>query len=283
MQIKRIALAFAFSPRLEANLAEASRIRSLFNAHLYLIHVGEFSSSDEQSLTGLLAEHQLNAENTSVEWKHGNTVETILECCNENEVDMLITGAMEKEGMLTYLKGSVARQLGRKAECSVLMLTEPSVHPHAFKNIVVSSNSEEEDKNTFALEMAVDFAKREKASINIIHEADYHRMAQLGSDIKSEDDISTLKNDLISEDRKKLDNLLSCTDCGGVQVNSLNLEGKPGIAISNFAREHSTDLLIISAPENKLGLFDRLFQHDMEYVLANLPCNLLIVHKPHLN
>lgn len=282
MNVKRIALAIAFSPRLEANLAEAARLRNLFNAHLTLIHVGDYQAGDKQALREYYEKFGLTEENTRVLWKEGNTVETILDSCRQENIDLLVTGAMEREGLLTYLKGSVARQLGRKADCSVLLLTEPSVNPHAFKNIVVSG-SDHEHNASYTLELAIDLAKREKAAINIIQEADYHRLAQLGSDVKSEEEISSMKSELIDEDRKKLDSILSCTDCGQVEVNTLNLEGKPGVAISNFAREHQADLLVLTAPQSKLGLFDRVFQHDMEYVLAHLPCNLLIVHQPQLN
>jgi nucleotide-binding universal stress UspA family protein len=282
MIVKQIALAIAFSPRLEANLAEAARLRKLFDAHLTLIHVGDHEAHDACVLEKLFEKHGLSHQNTHVLWKHGNPVEAILDSCREEEINLLVTGAMEKEGIITYLKGSIARQLGRKAQCSVLMLTEPSVQPHAFKNIVVGGN-DHESKTSYTLELAIELARRDQAKLNIIQEADYHRMAQLGSDVKSEKEISTIKNELIDEDRKKLDSLLSCTDCGQVHVNTMNIEGKPGIAISNFAREHQADLLVLTAPENKLSLFDRVFQHDMEYVLAHLPCNVLIVHQPQFN
>lgn len=282
MQIQRIALAIAFSPRLEANLAEASRLNTLFQSHLFLIHVGTCTSADEEELHSLMNRYALNSNNCTICWQQGETVDTILDTCKAQQVDLLITGALEKEGLLQYYLGSVARQLSRKAQCSVLMLTEPSTHPIPFRNIVVSNNDQEE-LTTVTLEIAVKFAQLEKADLNIIHEADYHRMAQLGSEAKSFDEISSIKNTLIEEDREKLNRLLSCTDCAQVHVNTLNLEGKPGVAISNYAREHQADLLILPAPEKRLGLFDRVFQHDIEYVLAHLPCNLLIVHHQHHN
>ena len=41
MIIRKIGLAIAFSPRLEALLAEAGLLKTMWNAELLLIHVGD--------------------------------------------------------------------------------------------------------------------------------------------------------------------------------------------------------------------------------------------------
>jgi hypothetical protein len=48
--------------------------------------------------------------------------------------------------------------------------------------------------------------------------------------------------------------------------------------ITQFAREHEADLLVLNSPDTKLNLLDRVFPHDIEFALADLPCDLLIVH-----
>lgn len=282
MMVKRIALAIAFSPRLEANLAEAARLRALFNARLFLIHVGEHSYADDEVLKKLFQKYALDASNTEILWKDGSTVDTILDCCREEHIDLLVTGAMEKEGVITYLKGSVARQLGRKAQCSVLMLTEPSVNPHPFKNIVVSSMDQSNKANI--IEMAIYVARLDQASnVSIVQESDLLKIANLSQEDKTLEDLDQVREHFVNEDTQKLNEILSCTDCGNLHITTHHLEGKPGVGISNYAREQQADLLVLGQSEKKLGIIDRVFQHDIEYVLANLPCNLLIVQDNHLN
>lgn len=282
MNVKRIALAIAFSPRLEANLAEAARLRRLFDAHLTLIHVGDYEAQDAGMLEKLYEKHGLNHQNTHVQWKHGNPVEAILDSCREEEIDLLVTGAMEKEGMITYLKGSIARQLGRKAGCSVLMLTEPSVNPHAFKNIVVSSTDNANTADT--IEMAIYLAKLEQANnVSIVQESDLLKIANLGQEDKTQEGLDLVKQEFVEEDDHKLDKILSCTDCGNLHITRHYLDGKPGVEISNYARQQHADLLVLGQSEKKLSILDRFFQHDIEYVLADLPCNLLIVQSDKLN
>ena len=282
MQIQRIALAIAFSPRLEANLAEASRLNTLFQSHLFLIHVGTCTSADEEELHSLMNRYALNSNNCTICWQEGETVDTIIDTCKAQQVDLLITGALEKEGLLQYYMGSVARQLSRKAQCSVLMLTEPSTHPIPFRNIVVSGDECSKTADTIAL--AMQLAKLEKANkIDIVQESGYHNIATLSSENRSAEEVEQIKNEFITDDKEKLNEILSCTDCGSLKIETHHLQGKPGLAISNYAREHEADLLVLSSPDKKLNLLDRLFTHDIEHVLANLPCSVLIVHHENHN
>jgi hypothetical protein len=52
--------------------------------------------------------------------------------------------------------------------------------------------------------------------------------------------------------------------------------GRRGYSIGHFARVRRADLLIMNAP-NKLTVWDRLFPHDLEYILSDLPTDVLIV------
>ena len=35
---------------------------------------------------------------------------------------------------------------------------------------------------------------------------------------------------------------------------------------------------MLNSPDGRYGLIDRIFTHGMEYILEDLPCNMLIVH-----
>jgi len=52
--------------------------------------------------------------------------------------------------------------------------------------------------------------------------------------------------------------------------------GTRGYSIGHYARVVRADLLVMNAPR-KLTLWDRLFPHDLEYILSDLPTDVLIV------
>lgn len=67
--IRTVAIAVAFSPTMEALLAEAVRIRNLFDAKIILIHVGEKTEEKEININRLAEYHNLH--NVIIVWKRG--------------------------------------------------------------------------------------------------------------------------------------------------------------------------------------------------------------------
>ena len=63
----------------------------------------------------------------------------------------------------------------------------------------------------------------------------------------------------------------------GVNWTTQSIFGRRGYSIGHYARVVRADLLIMNAEEN-LGFFDRLFTHDIEHILAELPTDVLIVN-----
>ena len=52
--------------------------------------------------------------------------------------------------------------------------------------------------------------------------------------------------------------------------------GKRGYSIGHFAQVARADLLIMNGPK-KSGFKDRLFPHDLEHILTELPTDVLII------
>jgi len=82
-----IALAVAFSPRLEALIAEMKRFASLFNARVIFSHIGKRSAEKESHLRNILSHYGFNETNSDIEWEDGEAVESILAVCKRNVVD----------------------------------------------------------------------------------------------------------------------------------------------------------------------------------------------------
>ncbi|OYU94594.1 MAG: universal stress protein [Bacteroidetes bacterium B1(2017)] len=274
---QKIAVAIAFSPRCEAMVAEARMLQQTFHSQLIFIHVGKQSLQEEQYLKHLLHRFNLDGDTNEVIWREGEPVETIIEICQSKQIDLLVAGALERESILKYFLGGVSRQLSRKVKCSMLMLTEPNIHPNGFKHIVVEGTDHPKTENTISI--AVEIARAfQSQTVDIIQESDLSKLALIRSDDFKENEADEHKEALLKEEDEKLEEILRCTDCGELKINTERIEGKPGYVISQYARQKEADLLVVNSPDKPMNLLDRVFPHDIEYALADLPCNLLIVH-----
>lgn len=274
---KRVGLAIAFSPRLEALLWEASRLKKYWQAELVLIHVGDTSEDAIESLKLLLAKVGLAEKEVIIRWEKGEPSKRILAVCREEKVDLIIAGALKKENILKYYLGTIARKILRKADCSVLLLLNPSVEPQPFKSIVV--NTEDSPYVEQALMAACELGKVEKSNwLHVVREIKLYGLTMSAAEQCSEDEYTQLRNDLVSTEIDNVQVMLNKIPHEGLKVNIKILSGKSGFELSQFATRKNADLLVMGAPPRKFSFFDRVFPHDQEYIFADLPCSLLIVN-----
>ena len=268
-----IAVAISFSPRCMPVLAEAKRLSDVLGSALLLLHIGDKTAEKEQELDEMMAKVGVNPNHSRVIWMEGDPVDTILKLCKLNIVDLLVLGALEKENLLKFYIGSIARSISRKAKCSVLLLTNPSSEPMKFKKVVV--NGVENPKTIHTLNTSLYLAKNLKIKeVVVVNEMDVLGVAM----DSTAPEARVIKKNLTEEVEETLQSVIEKCDVGDVKVTDKIIKGKPGYAISKFARDKKADLLVINSPDTQLNLLDRIFAHDIEYILADLPCNLLIVH-----
>ena len=144
-KIHKILIGIAFSPNLKPNLFEAIRIANMFNAELIGVHVGEKTAQKEADLNQVISEADRLHVPLKTIWQQGKPVAVILKTVAVENVDLLILGALQKENLLKYYVGSIARKITRKVGCSILLLIKPSIERQACKHIVVNGLK---DKNT---------------------------------------------------------------------------------------------------------------------------------------
>jgi len=273
-----IGVAIAFSPRLEAILGEAKILSEAFGAQLLLMHIGEKTATKETRLEELMQKLGIDKNKMQVIWKNGNPVASILEVCKQHVVDLLVVGAMRKENMLKYYLGSVARKISRQAKCSVLLLTEPKKEGSRYKKIMV--NGIESQKTVHTINTAVYFGKH----LNVKELIVATEINQLGLAMTMASDstalqASKMRKEFSEEEMNKVhDMVTNVSEREGVQISEKLIKGKPGFAIRQYAETKKADLLVINSPDQTYGIIDRIFTHDMEYILEDLPCNVLIVH-----
>ena len=117
-----------------------TEVTTVSNAQLVFIHIGEKSLQQEQYLKHLLHRFELDGDANKLVWEQGDPVDKIIEICKQEDADLLVAGALEKESMFKYFMGSIARNLCRKAKCSILMLREPDIKSKPVKRIVVEGS-----------------------------------------------------------------------------------------------------------------------------------------------
>ena len=273
-----IGVAVAFSPRLESVLSEANILAKKFNAQLILMHVGERTRNKEHKLAELMGKCGMDEKKVRVEWNEGEPVQTLLHLCKLHVVDLLILGAMKKENIVRYYLGSVARKLSRAAKCSVLLLTEPRNEGTRFRKIMI--NATEGPKTPHTLNTAVYFAKNMNAKeITVLTETQQSGIAMTVANETTAGEAIKLKKEITQGEVDKVHEMVvEISKKENIEIAEKQLKGKPGFAARQYAENKKADLLVINSPDVHYGIIDRIFTHDMEYILEELPCNILIVH-----
>ncbi|MDB2363471.1 universal stress protein [Flavobacteriales bacterium] len=272
-----IATAISFSPNTKMLLGESIKLCKQFSANLILIHVGQKDVEKEYELNQLLKHFNTDGITIKAIWEEGDTVDVILKICKENVVDLLVAGALKKENFWTFYKGSVARKLCRQAKCSLLILTEPKMEGTDYNTIVV--NGVEHPKTLFSIKTSFYFAKHMNVNaIDVVEEIDPSKVKTTVEDDETCEKAKAERDRIINEERVKMQDLLSKEMDFQLQVKFDCLFGKLGYTIGHYTEMKKADLLVVNSPNRKLGLLDRVFTHDLEYLLAEMPTNMLIVH-----
>ena len=275
--IRTIGLAIAFSPTAGRMLAEAVHLGRLFGARMVLIHVGAKGTAEETMMQALLKSQHIPAEAVIVKWETGDPARAILNACEKEKVDLLLAGALKKENLLHYYLGTIARHIMRRAQCSVLLLTEPTPRQDDYQNIVIDAEESPYVRESIAL--AYKFASKKKnAWLHVVRELKMYGLAMSASDQTSEDEYENIRQGLVNAEVEKVEEMLHQIPHENIKTNIKVISGKSGFELVQFAKRKQADLLVVGAPRRRFKFLDRLFTHDLEYVFADLPCNLLIVH-----
>jgi len=274
----KILIGFAFSPNLKANVFEALRLADFFNASLFFLHVGEKTESKESAFLKILKASPLSNKITLL-WKKGDPVNTILSACKENKIDLLLLGALKRENMLKFYLGSIARKLTRRSRCSVLLLIDPSIENTPAQHIVVNAFDNSEAENTILKAFSFAFASK-IPKITLVEEINRSNL-----NLNVYDDRSLRRTTLKKEKIKRreltritkiLKKLLSIFK-ENIKINTQSIFGTRGYSIGHYAKVKRADLLIMTSNEKKDSFFSKFFPKDLDYILGELPANVLIL------
>ena len=275
---KTIGIGVTFSPNLEANINEAARLALCFSSKLVLIHVGEASEKKSTSFLKYLKPFETKGLKFEVLFKTGDPVNVILSSTEEKNIDLLIIGALKKENFLKYYLGSIARKITRQATCSVLLLINPSVERVPCKHIVVNGLKDPKTKETVTTAFLVGH-KLGADKITVVEEIDQEEVSVNIDDDKSLRKSTIIKERLRIREEARVKKILSTIPDDFTKkmiIKSQPIFGKRGYSIGHYAQVARADLLVMNAPA-KMTFWDRVFPHDIEHILTELPTDVLIV------
>jgi len=88
------------------------------------------------------------------------------------------------------------------------------------------------------------------------------------------------KIDRVHLNKKKIINDIPKKYLEGIAIKLQPIFGKRGYSIGHYAQVVRADLLVMNAP-SKVTFWDRLFPHDIEHILTELPTDVLIIQWLH--
>ncbi len=134
---QHLGVASTFSPRFFAVLAEADRYARGLGSPLSIIHGTGASAEAAEKFSSALA-RLARADGTDVLWAESATpVDAILSAIERGGIDLLLAGALEREGEHRNFVGGVARELLQRVPCDLLLMPKPAEEPAPSRRIVV--------------------------------------------------------------------------------------------------------------------------------------------------
>jgi len=268
---KRIAVASTFSPRFVQVLAEAKRIQERFGSDLNLIYVGERDDKTDRTFSEAFARLKLPADSTIL-YAQGDPAAAILAALTDNDVDLVVAGALEKEAVFHPFLGNVARRLVREAACSVMLFTRPEVEPKPLRRMVFVADYSDYARK--ALQSCLLLASAENCErlyvIRIITTFDEIRAArdergESGDKLKSLDDEEVALEEFVLS--------MGHTD---VPIEARCIRGNTGFAAADFVRSVEADLLAVPVPPRTEGGAENL-PGNISWISDVIPCNLWVI------
>jgi nucleotide-binding universal stress UspA family protein len=272
---KKIGLAITFSPTGKALLKEAKRLSELFGSKIVFIHVGERNKDRERKLAELIINAGFADSTFVLEWAKGDVAGAIIKKCKEMEIDLLIAGALEKEKFVRYFFGSVARKLMRETPCSLLIYLSPAKSPISLKRFCVSVDYTKRNRET--IKIAHQFALLDKAKEFILVRDLYSpELVIKVRNAPSTEEAEKIRTEWEKEEHKRMNTFVGELNLKGININLVTIFSKKSFETNRYVEAMRADIFVITSPEEKPKLMDRVFLSNLEYTFKQLPCSVLI-------
>ena len=268
---KNIAVASTFSPRFEQVLSEAGRIRERFGSRLNLIYIGERTDETAKKFQSILGRLQLPGD-SPVHYGRGDPADGILRAIADNNVDLIVAGALEKESALHPFLGNVARRLLREASCSVLLFTNPELKPKPLKRIVFVANYSDHAQHAFqqTLKLAALESTERLYAVRV-----YTTFDEVRATMFVDNGDGAPRPRTFDEEDAALEKFVLAAGETDVPIEARCIRGNTGFAASDFVKSVEADLLVIPVHKSETSA-ERLPNH-LAWIADVIPCNLWLI------
>lgn len=268
---QNIAVASTFSPRFEQVLAEAKRMRDRLEANLSVIFIGARTDETSRKFRESFDALRLPTDST-VHYGSGDAAEGILGVIAENEIDLVVAGALEKETALHPFLGNVARRLLREAKCSVLLFTNPEREPKPLQRIVFVANYSEHAQHAFRqlLRLAAAEKCERLYAIRVFTTFD-----EVRASIAAAENGGTSRPRTFEEEETALEKFVLDAGETEVPIEARCIRGNTGFAASDFVKAVEAQLLVVPVHKNENST-ERLPNH-LAWIADVIPCNLWLM------
>ena len=297
LQLQKILFPTDFSKCSEQALAHAVFLAEKYEAEIYVLHVitifedqpsivsNEIAETKEmvkkledvaeKQLNKILDSHSSNDIKITTEIKRGlSAAPAILEYSSENKIDLIIMGTHGRRGLGHLLLGSAAEEVVRLAPCPLFTIRElkdpkPVMHVNNILVPIDFSNYSEK-----ALAYASEIAQSYNAQLQVLHiiEETMHPAFS----VTGKSSIFDLVPDIKDDSRKRAEKILSNFVSDRVKSKIFIQGGRAANDIIKFAKENSTDLIVI-ATHGLTGLEHMLLGSVTEKVVRMAHCPVFTV------
>jgi len=260
---RRVGVATTFSPRFMAVLAEAGRISRALSTPLYLIHADGFDSQKEERFRTALRKLMLD-DRARIHFQSGEPSEAILKAQREENIDLLVAGAMETETVHRNFTGDVARELLRRAPCDLLLYTEPKEEPRPPEDILVAI-PDFSDLSRYVFRRALSVAESNGSEhVTILY------VQTTFAEAKEK----ALRSDMPTAE-ESLQSLLRSGESSNLELDYHLLRGNTGFTACEFIQASGTDLVVM--PSYMPCANQATFASALDWVIQVIPANLWVI------
>jgi nucleotide-binding universal stress UspA family protein len=261
----RAGVATTFSPRFRDVLAEAGRVSGLFDVPLHLIHAAEESSDKLERFRDTLRSLEL-PETAPIHFKVGPPAQAILQIQAEQQIDLLIAGALEQESVHRNFTGDVARALLREAACDLFLFVEPKENTKAPEHIFVAI-PDFTDFSRDVFQRSVDFAERiGTKKLTLVHVQTTFAEAKekaLGTDVPSA--------------HQNLEMAVAESPSKAIEIDTHSVRGNTGFTACEFIQSNGADLLILPSQIGEPG--QPIFAPALDWIIQVIPTNVWVIRR----
>lgn len=290
MQIKKILFPTDFSTCSEQAFDYALEITRRFNAELHLLHcIVVYNATDSfTSISGLEAVYEklkdLSVENMTrmieknsaqdlkIEQQHIPAISAgpmIIDYAEKYDIDLIVMGTNGRQGVSHMLLGSIAEKAVQSAKCPVLTVREKLVTKAdgIIAKILVPIDFSQ--PSLAALEYAKNIARIYQSRLQLLHVIERPKYAPIYplDSISLANKESNLQGKLMTE----LATIAKNLEEPSIECDIFVVEGQASRDITKFAKEHGSDLIVIST-QGLTGVEHFLMGSVAEKVVRRASC-----------